>query len=165
MKSIVMALFALFSSFSILPTAGASAEAAESACSVMKWSLSPLDTRDIEKCYDLQTQNAKLFVNDGKGWDIGGCLLARSRSAAKSLNACRQDAVADGRNANSCTQLVNFQTSDGYHCSYTAIHYLKDERAAFIGFTLDRETQQSLYREAQSRSLSVRELIAEKLKK
>ncbi|CAN5379516.1 hypothetical protein BH10BDE1_BH10BDE1_21850 [soil metagenome] len=134
-------------------------------CSVMARSLSTLDAKAIAKCADIQAQHGPLFLGDGRSQDIAACWAASGQSVSTALNSCTTYAVTNGKNPRGCTEIANFKTADGYQCIYNSLYYLKDSSTAFIGFTLDSETQQKLFVEAQARSISVRELIAEKLQK
>ena len=134
-------------------------------CDAMKYAQTTLDIRDIEKCRDIQAQKGPLFQGEGRAIDIGACFSASSKSESSGLNSCREYAVKNGMNARGCKQIANFKIADGYQCTYNSLYYLKDSESAFIAFTLDRTTQIRLFEEAQKRSISVRELIAEKLQK
>lgn len=159
MKLSLLALASFFVLFS-----NAKAETVKD-CSVLSQSLSAIDAKAIAKCQDIAAQQGLLFKGEGSGLDFGGCWGARGRSASQAINACRTFAVASGKDPRGCSEIANFQVSDGYKCVYRSLYYLKDSSSAWIGFTLDSETQMKLYREAQSRSMSVRDLIAEKLQK
>lgn len=134
-------------------------------CSVLNQALGKLDPDDIAKCNDLAAQKAPLFEAEGRGQNIAACLTGSSRAKAKGFNACSAYAVESGLDPSDCTLLTNFKTSETYGCRYTAVYYMKGSSDAFIGFTLDSETQAKLFREAKSRNTSVRKLIREKLQR
>ncbi len=157
-KTLGLTAFSLFISIS------ANAEIVRD-CKSLSYSKETLDAATIAKCQDLTNQKQPVFLGQGSGSDIGGCMKADSRSVSLALNSCRTYAVETGVKPESCTKLTTYPVSDGYTCHYESLYYLKNKSAAFIGFTLDQETQTKLFEEAQARSITVRQLINEKLRR